>query len=403
MIAPPGTKMVSVAPAKQAVAHSRRSSLSLPPVDEYDTEIPIALSIRIRRTFDLDNVNQIFGCNAHIMMSWPTDEEIPPNMLQPGAAGFRWEPEWKPRFIIKNLMEAINVTELYKIEPNPNAGQPGEKRAVVHAEWRMLIRIFHGMDLRQFPFDVQRFQIDMEMEGIDTKEAKFIPYKNLPGADCSFARCVFEDMQLAADRKRALEFKFYETERSASRVGMSLSGLRIKMTFCRRSPYYISNVALIMCTICTFVLTAWATDDVGNRQSVDFTLLLTAVAFKLVVVGLLPPVSYFTYIDYYVLGCMLFLATISLMHSMLPWLATKMSAEHALAFDTECFWYSAWFWLIFNVIAILIARWLAATTAAPFTAGRVIADCDKELPPSQPVPAPPPAPAPLPPMSAMSA
>ena len=49
----------------------------------------------------------------------------------------------------------------------------------------------------------------------------------------------------------------------------------------------------------------------ADRQAVDFTLLLTAVAFKLVVVGMLPPVSYFTYIDYYVLFCLVFLAAIA--------------------------------------------------------------------------------------------
>ena len=50
---------------------------------------------------------------------------------------------------------------------------------------------------------------------------------------------------------------------------MALSGLEIKMTFCRRAMYYVSNVALIMCIICTFVLTAWASDDVADRQAVD--------------------------------------------------------------------------------------------------------------------------------------
>ena len=53
----------------------------------------------------------------------------------------------------------------------------------------------------------------------------------------------------------------------SSRRGFALSGLEIKMTFCRRAMYYVSNVALIMCIICTFVLTAWASDDVADRQA----------------------------------------------------------------------------------------------------------------------------------------
>ena len=45
-----------------------------------------------------------------------------------------------------------------------------------------------------------------------------------------------------------------------------------------------------------------------------------AVAFKLVVVSLLPPVAYYTYLDIYVLACMLFLSVITVLHSLEPWL-----------------------------------------------------------------------------------
>ena len=47
------------------------------------------------------------------------------------------------------------------------------------------------------------------MEGIDANDAKFVPFPEIPGADCIRSRCVFEDMQLAVDKDRALEYKFY--------------------------------------------------------------------------------------------------------------------------------------------------------------------------------------------------
>ena len=88
--------------------------------DDDATKIPVELSVRVRRTFELDNVKQQFGCNLHILMSWPTDEEeIPAEMARPAAAGRQWEPAWKPRFIIKNVMEFLNSSELYTIERNP--------------------------------------------------------------------------------------------------------------------------------------------------------------------------------------------------------------------------------------------------------------------------------------------
>ena len=175
-----------------------------------------------------------------------------------------------------------------------------------------------------------------------------VPFAGLPGADCSVKRCEFEDMRLADDRERAMEHRFYQTDRAASRRGMSLSGVEIKMTFCRLALNYVANVGMIMFLICSFVLTAWASPEVADRQAVDFTLLLTAVAFKLVVVSLLPPVAYFTYIDYYVMACMLFLAMVTTLHGLLPYAVSHLGEEEAEAFDNACFTAACVFWGTFN-------------------------------------------------------
>ncbi|KAL1507051.1 hypothetical protein AB1Y20_007913 [Prymnesium parvum] len=353
--------------------------VSVPPSQQLGAKIPVSLSVRVRRTFDLDNVKQTFGCNLHIIMSWGADNETAPEERQGAAsAGFDWTPEWKPRFVIKNVMELVHSTEFYTIRPNPNAHLKGEKKAIILGEMRLLVKIFHDMDLREFPFDIQRFVIEMEMEGIDSDDAKFVPFPDLPGADCIHSRCIFEDMKLAADKERALEYSFYSTKRSSSRLGMSLSGLKIKMTFCRRSNYYISNVALIMCVICSFALTAWASDDVADRQAVDFTLLLTAVAFKLVVVSMLPPVAYHTYLDYYVFFCMLFLSLVSITHSITPWLQLNFGDQFDGSFDDRCFIFFALSWIIFNVICGVWASNHSASTLTPFSSGRILADRDMQ-------------------------
>merc|ERR1719316_527668 len=51
-----------------------------------------------------------------------------------------------------------------------------------------------------------------------------------------------------------------------------------------------------MFLICSFSFCAWSCHpaDMGSRHGVDFNLILTAVAFKLVLTSMLPPVSYVT-------------------------------------------------------------------------------------------------------------
>ncbi len=61
--------------------------------------------------------------------------------------------------------------------------------------------------------------------------------------------------------------------------------------------------------LCSFPLVFWCfcayfrvllfprQEGIGDRYGTDFTLLLTIVAFKLVLASYLPPVSYLTYLD----------------------------------------------------------------------------------------------------------
>ncbi len=69
----------------------------------------------------------------------------------------------------------------------------------------------------------------------------------------------------------------------------------------RRSEYYISNVVFILflLVLCSFSSVATPPGDFSTRISVSLTVLLAATAYKFVIAGMLPPVSYLTYLDMY--------------------------------------------------------------------------------------------------------
>merc|ERR1719401_1670746 len=83
----------------------------------------------------------------------------------------------------------------------------------------------------------------------------------------------------------------------------STSCLQMNIQVGRSSRFYQVNVLLIMLVLCSLVLCAWETHpaDISARHDVDFNLILTIVAFKLILVSMLPPVSYVTLLDIYVL------------------------------------------------------------------------------------------------------
>ena len=114
------------------------------------------------------------------------------------------------------------------------------------------------------------------------------------------------------------------------------------------------------CTPRSFALTGWAIDvaDVNDRLGLDFTLLLTAVAFKLVVVSMLPPVSYQTKLDWYVMMCLLFLSFVTVMHALVPSMCpdpvheTPVGGVHC---DIWIFIGTSILWVVLNLVCVLLA------------------------------------------------
>merc|ERR1711937_249373 len=84
--------------------------------------------------------------------------------------------------------------------------------------------------------------------------------------------------------------------------------------------------------ICTCVLTAFTIHpaDITARLGVDLQVLLTVVAFMLVVSSMVPPVSYVTLLQEYVLGSFIFVMAQTLLHGFLPHVYCKMADNSPL-------------------------------------------------------------------------
>ena len=87
----------------------------------------------------------------------------------------------------------------------------------------------------------------------------------------------------------------------------------IKIPLVRRYQYYVWSILAIISSISflAFVSFAINADDLPGRSSLVVTLLLTMVAFKLVISDILPKVSYWTCLDYYINACFAMLLIIA--------------------------------------------------------------------------------------------
>ena len=105
-----------------------------------------------------------------------------------------------------------------------------------------------------------------------------------------------------------------------------------------------------MCLITALTFTSFAVgaDSTGDRIQITLTLLLTSVAFKYHVQQFVPAVSYLTFMDKYILSCMIFQFGMAAIHDSAGGLiSNKESLWH---FEWACFGVGLIVFLAMNVV-----------------------------------------------------
>ena len=191
----------------------------------------------------------------------------------------------------------FNATEIQELDDAPSIRVYGGRNGAILWNCGFLITFKEYFPLQNFPFDRQNLQIDIRQD--DSRS-----WDRFKLTVC----CV----QFHAKALQIPEWKMYEP--SIKRGQISHKSTTISIHVERLSRYYLMNIIVVMLMLSTlsFVVFALPSTGLNDRISVHLTLLLTAVAFKLVIADLIPKVGYSTLLDKFVLGNMgfLFISTI---------------------------------------------------------------------------------------------
>ena len=100
-----------------------------------------------------------------------------------------------------------------------------------------------------------------------------------------------------------------DTNNAVSRSKSSYAMIVLRLKVKRRWKVFFANIVFIMACISFLGLTSFALteEDLGDRLNLLITLILTAVAFGVIVTASLPNVPYLTYLDKYILCQYMFL------------------------------------------------------------------------------------------------
>eukprot|EP01052_Picozoa_sp_SAG31_P034539 SAG31_NODE_4052_length_3634_cov_2.642716_2_plen_193_part_00 len=155
--------------------------------------------------------------------------------------------------------------------------------------------IYEKLELEKFPFDCQDLQIYIDAR-LGCASFELRPFAGEHGTEME---CVALDAALkepgvlndfVLSKLAAFTYQFQRVTQASRQV----SCLKISLKIERKPMFYILNVMAAMAIISSLIFTSWALHpaDIPSRHGVDFTLLLTAYAFKLYLNDLLPKVSY---------------------------------------------------------------------------------------------------------------
>lgn len=313
--------------------------------------VQVMIQMSIRRIFRIDVKTETFGAQVVIRMMWKAnpDEDLP--KVNDGS----WSPSWTPKYRFRKLIKDTVLQENYSYH------HVGED-AYITAEWDHLLTIFEALKLQSFPVDVQDLCIAL-LSVPSIEHIVWVPWPESMRKELvtlQSQHVTLDDFVLMKECPFTYDLSTFHSDDAL----FSLFCTDVKVS--RKANYYMLNVAAIMMLIVSATLTAWGIHpaNITGRQKVDFILLLTAVAFRLVLAGELPPVTYITLLDIYVFGGFFFITVVILVHTFLPFRKTTWKNRSPLTYapatfpgeddliwiDNVAFWVILGTWGAFNVI-----------------------------------------------------
>ena len=249
---------------------------------------------------DVDSAQQSFAASVYYEARWNSPYLKHPG---PGPLHRRTTEVWTPRLVIVNQQMA------WPSFPGAVEIQPDGEVIMRQKVWG---RFSQQLELRDFPMDTQTLSIQLAAAGLLEQEVKLVPLEE--GSDRSG---IADSLSIPDFEVLSWEAKTSPYVPTAGDGGIAGFEMRIDMR--RRIPYFVTKVIVPLCLI---VIMSWVPrwidpEQVGTNIGISTTSFLTLVAYLFAINVLLPPVSYITRLDRFIL-----LSTLMVFASLMQTVAT---------------------------------------------------------------------------------
>jgi hypothetical protein len=268
--------------------------LGPPPVDASQSDlsrpnaggapVPVEVSIYLADLHTISGSDGTFFADVVLQASWVDRRFAVGNAV---VAGRTLDDIWNPRLQIANQRGISNLLpERVEIDPFGR----------VRYRQRWIGRLSVRMNLKDFPLDRQQFRVHVVSLGYTRND---VDLKIVPGDPASgrATALTITDWRVGPVQ---MDVADYEPAPGAK----LLAGVELRWNARRHVEYYAVQVILPLVFIVLMGSTALWIDPtvVTARVSVSMTAMLTLIAYRFALAAALPPLSYLTRLDYFMLG-----------------------------------------------------------------------------------------------------
>ncbi|HQZ64615.1 MAG TPA: hypothetical protein PLY87_06045 [Planctomycetaceae bacterium] len=206
-----------------------------------------------------------------------------------------------------------------------------------------------GLGMRRFPFDRQRLHLIFGLFGYEASEITFNPESTVGFVDGPLTKVP----QWALE---SVEASVQTMNTRTSSGGASPAAFVVTMNV-TREPLYMLRLVVLPLTL--IVMLSWSVfwmdrSSVGDRMSVSFVGILTAVAYQMTLGGIVPSISYVTLMNWFVnFSFLLMSATVVI--NLYVAAADKLEHQTGDRIDRRCRWIFPLVFFGLNAIAISVA------------------------------------------------
>lgn len=330
----------------------------------------IFVGIHQLRLYELDVLAGTFKARMSFHLNW-YDPAFATGEYREAHHNVSVECTTHPVVTFGNCVDALETPDGWDFKTSTGYGEPagaslradmapGHLRSNLH-----FTGVFdEEMELLEFPFDVQCLTIKLRLWGGGVEHTD--DYGRLLLGAVTPDICDHPEWRMYAPAIRT----------TAPKPGTLIhqkQALEVTMLVQRKSAHYLRTVVLPLFGLTSMTFFAFLLEpaDLADRQALVITMLLTVVAFKLVVADSLPKLSYSTRLDTYMEGCFITIFAIAIEN------AIHSVQDIGLVGVVVC----VVVWLLANIyLAVCYAsmRWrVACTLGRPLTAHKPvpITDC----------------------------